>query len=391
MLKSLRLPIFLDNQSTTPVDERVLEAMMPFFGDIFGNPASKSHKYGRDALLAVEAAREQIGKAINAKPEDICFTSGATEAINLAIKGLFFACRGKSCHFISVTTEHKAVLDSLKWVEEQGARVTLLSVDGNGLLDPKLVMQTIQSDTVMVSVMAANNEIGVLQPLREIGSICRERSVFFMTDATQALGKLAIDIEDLNVDLLTCSAHKLNGPKGAGALFCRRSLPRVPIQPIIHGGGHERGMRSGTMNVPAIVGFAKAATIALQEMTHVENQVRNLRDDLLKKLMLAFPDIKLNGHPRLRLAGNLNMLIPGVDSESLIIALADDIAISTGAACSTMTIQPSHVLKAIGLSDAAVHSSIRIGIGKNNTSEEIQYAADCLTKEISRLRSLKSA
>lgn len=389
MIDQLRLPIYLDHQATTPVDPRVLEAMLPYFTEQFGNPASKNHLYGREANRVVEAAREAIGKSINAKAQDICFTSGATEAVNLAIKGVFNAHRYGTPHFITVVTEHKAVLDAMKRIESEGARATYLPVDDLGMLDPEVVAEAICPETVMVSIMAANNEIGVLQPLKEIGRLCREKNVFFMTDATQALGKISLDVQEMNIDLLACSAHKLYGPKGIGALYCRRSLPRVPILPIIDGGGHERGLRSGTLNVPGIVGFAKAVEISIQEMKSEQERLRTLRDNLLEQLKTVLPDIKLNGHPVHRLAGNLNICIPGVESEALIIALTNEIAISSGAACTTAAIEPSHVLKALGLSEIDLHSSIRIGIGRSNTGEEIKYAAEELANEVKRLRTLR--
>lgn len=388
MIDRLRLPIYLDHQATTPVDPRALEAMLPYFTEQFGNPASKNHLYGREAHRAVEAAREAIGKSINAKAQDICFTSGATEAINLAIKGVFYAHKKKSPHFITVATEHKAVLDAMKRIESEGARVTCLPVDGLGILDPEVVVKAICHETVMVSTMAANNEIGVLQPLKEVGRICREKNVFFMTDATQALGKIPLDVQEMNIDLLACSAHKLYGPKGIGALYCRRSLPRVPILPIIDGGGHERGLRSGTLNVPGIVGFAKAVEISIREMRAEQERLRRFRDDLLERLRSALPDVRMNGHPHNRLAGNLNIYIPGVESEALIIALTNEVAISSGSACTTAAIEPSHVLKAIGLCEADINSSIRIGIGRFNSANEMQFAADSVIREVNRLRAL---
>src|SRR4030042_1836800 len=352
--------------------------MLPYFTEQFGNPASKNHLYGREAHRVVEAAREAIGKSINAKAQDICFTSGATEAVNLAIKGVFNAHRHGTPHFITVVTEHKAVLDAMKRIESEGARVTYLPVDGLGMLDSERVARTIRPETIMVSVMAANSEIGVIQPLKRIGTICRERNVFFMTDATQALGKIPLDVQEMNIDLLACSAHKLYGPKGIGALYCRRSLPRVSILPIIDGGGHERGLRSGTLNVPGIVGFAKAVEISIREMRLEQARTRKLRDDLLERLRSALPDIKLNGHPHNRLAGNLNIYIPGVESEALIIALTNEVAISSGSACTTAAVEPSHVLQALGLPEKRVHSSIRMGLGRSTTSEEMEYASKAI-------------
>jgi len=387
-MTELRLPIYLDHHATTPIDPVVLEAMIPYFSEVFGNPASKNHTFGRDAHRAVESSREVIGEAIKAKPQDICFTSGATEAVNLAIKGLFCANKGTKQHFITVVTEHKAVLDSFKRIESEGAEVSYLPIDNQGMLDPGQVAASVRPETVMVCVMAANNEIGVIQSLKEIGLLCRDRRVFFMTDATQALGKIPLDVQDMRIDLLACSAHKIYGPKGIGALYCRRSLPKVPLLPIIDGGGHERGLRSGTLNVPAIVGFAKAVEISLRGMKVEQSRLGRMRDRLFEGLKAGFPDIRLNGHPDHRLAGNLNACLPGVESEALIIALTNDVAISSGSACTTAAVQPSHVLKALGMSNKDVHSSIRIGLGRTTTDAEIEYAQEAIGSEARRIRSL---
>jgi len=388
MSQPLKLPIYLDHQATTPLDPRVLEAMSPYFTEFFGNAASKSHAFGREAHRAVETAREIIGQSINARPQDICFTSGATESVNLAIKGLFHAGGKDPQQFITVVTEHPAVLDSFRRIESEGAQVTCLPVDGQGMLDPKQIADAVRPHTKMVSVMAANNEIGVLQPLQEIGAICRERNIFFMTDATQALGQIPLDVQALNVHLLACSAHKIYGPKGIGALYCRRSNPKVPLAPMIDGGGHERGLRSGTLNVPGIVGFAKAVEISLQEMKTEQARLRSLRDNLYQALKVGIPGLKLNGHPDHRLAGNLNVCIPGIVSESLIIALADEVACSTGSACTTASVDPSHVLKALGLSSADVHASFRLCLGRYTTTAEVQHAALAIVEQAARLRGL---
>lgn len=388
MADDLKLPIYLDHHATTPVDPRVLEAMIPYFSEVFGNPASKNHAFGRDAHRVVEAARDVIGKTINAKPQDVCFTSGATEAINLAIKGLFLANRGRHQHYVTVATEHKAVLDSFHRIESEGAEVTYLPVDGQGMLEPQQVIDAIRPQTIMVSVMAANNEIGVIQPINEIGAICRERNVFFMTDATQALGKVPLDVQAMNIDLLACSAHKIYGPKGIGVLYCRRSMPRVPLIPIIDGGGHERGLRSGTLNVPAIAGFAKAVELSLKEMKAEQPRLRRLRDTLYQVLKQGIPGLKLNGHPEQRLAGNLNVCIPGVESEALIIALTDTVAISSGSACTTAAVEPSHVLEALGLSERDVHSSIRLGLGRSTTEAETAFVAAAVLSQARRLHLL---
>jgi cysteine desulfurase len=384
-----KLPIYLDHQATTPVDPRVLQEMVPYFLDTFGNAASRNHEYGRRASIAVESARDVIGKSINARPQDICFTSGATESINLAIKGVFAACAGGRGHFITVSTEHKAVLDTIERIRSLGAEVTVLRVNGEGFFDIDDLERAIRPETVLVSVMAANNEIGVVHPLAEIGRVCRDRNVFFMTDATQALGKIPIDIEEMKIDLLACSAHKLYGPKGIGALYCRRSLPKVPIQPLIDGGGHERGLRSGTLNVPGIVGFAKAAALAIAEIRSEQERLLSLREALLLALQRGIAGVKVNGDLRKRLAGNINVVIPGVRSESLIIALADDVAISSGSACTTARVEPSHVLKAIGRNDEDIGCSVRIGLGRSTSLEEIHFAAECIVRHANRIAALR--
>jgi len=388
MSQQLKLPIYLDHHATTPLDPRVLEAMTPYFTDLFGNAASKIHAFGREAHRAVEAAREIIGRSINARPQDICFTSGATESVNLAIKGLFHAGAETRQHFITVVTEHPAVLDSFRRIESEGAEVTYLPVDAQGMLDPNQIADAITPHTRMVGVMAANNEIGVLQPLAEIGAICREHNLFFMTDATQGLGKIPLDVQALKVHLLTGSAHKIYGPKGIGVLYCRRSNPKVSLRPIIDGGGHERGLRSGTLNVPGIVGFAKAIEISLAEMKTEQTRLRELRDSLFQALRREIPDLKLNGHPDHRLAGNLNVCIPGIVNESLILALADDIAFSAGSACTTAAADPSHVLKALGLSNAEVHASVRFGLGRRTNKAEVQHTAFAVVEQVAKLRRL---
>ncbi len=387
MQPQLKLPIYLDHQATTPLDPRVLEAMTPYFTENFGNAASKNHAFGRAARHAVETARETIANSIHARPHDICFTSGATESVNLAIKGLFHASGKVPQHFITVATEHPAVHDSFRRIESEGAEVTYLPVDAQGMLDPRQVADAIQPHTKMVSVMAANNEIGVIQPLKEIGAICRERNIFFMTDATQALGQVPLDIQSLNIHLLACTAHKIYGPKGMGALYYCRTNPKVPLEPIIEGGGHERGLRSGTLNVPGIVGFAKAVEISLQEMEIEQARVRVLRDSLYQMLKNGIPSLRLNGHPDRRLAGNLNLCIPGIVSESLIMALADEVAFSSGSACTTASVDPSHVLKALGLENAEVHASFRLGLGRYTTPAEVQHAARAMVEKVTSLLS----
>ena len=306
-------PIYLDYHATTPVDPRVLKTMLPYFTEVFGNPASKNHSYGNDAFNAVEEARETVARAIKAKSQEIVFTSGATESINLAIKGAALANRERGRHFITVATEHKAVLDCFEWLKGNGFATTVLPVDSSGLVDPSDVAKAIRTDTVLVSVMAANNEIGVLQPITAIGAVCREKGVFFMTDATQALGKLPIDVQRQNVDLFAASGHKVYGPKGIGFLFARRSNPRVALEPIIHGGGHERGFRSGTLATQNIVGLASAVAISMKEMSGEQRRIANLRDLLMKRLLDAVPGVRVNGSLEKRLAGNLNVVFPGVE------------------------------------------------------------------------------
>ena len=383
------MPIYLDCHATTPVDPRVLEVMLPYFTEIFGNPASKNHTYGNDAFRAVEESRDTLAKAIKARPQEIVFTSGATESINLAIKGTALANRNRGKHFITVATEHKAMLDCFEWLAANDFESTILPVDATGLLDPSQVANAIRPDTILVSVMAANNEIGVLQPLEEIGKICRERSVYFMTDATQAVGKIPLDVQRLHVDLLAASGHKVYGPKGIGLLYVRRSNPRVALEAIIHGGGHEKGLRSGTLATPNIVGFAKAIEISLKEMAKENERLRRLRDQLLASLVATITDAKVNGSMDQRLAGNLNIVVPGVESEALMISLKAELSISSGSACTTAAVLPSHVLKALGLSDAESHSSLRFGIGRFSSSADIAFASARLVEQALRLRSLR--
>tara|TARA_Y100000588_G_scaffold107970_1_gene118311 strand:- start:13452 stop:14621 length:1170 start_codon:yes stop_codon:yes gene_type:complete len=381
----LSLPIFLDNHSTTRVDPLVLEAMLPYFSDTYGNAASKNHSFGQEAESAVKQSRVTLANAIKAKPQEIVFTSGATESVNLAIKGVAEANSSKGKHFITLTTEHKAGLDSFKWLEQEGYETTILPVQPDGLIDLDGLRATIRPDTVLVSVMAANNEIGVLQPLEAIGQICRENEVFFLSDATQAMGKVPLDVGKMQIDLLACSAHKFYGPKGVGALYVRRSLPKVPVTALIDGGGHESGLRSGTLNVPAIVGLGKALELSLRNMAKEEKRLAELRNKLETRLLSEIPESHINGAKDGRLAGNLNIHLPKVESEALMIALREDIAISSGSACTTAAVEPSHVLKALGLADDTVYSSIRFGLGRFNTEEEIDYAADRVVEEYQRL------
>lgn len=383
-------PIYLDNNATTPMDERVLAAMIPYFTEHFGNPASINHFYGWEAEAAVKKAREILAHAINATPEEIIFTSGATESDNLAIKGVAEAYFNKGRHLISIVTEHNAVIDPLHYLENLGFELTLLPVQSDGLIDLNLLENAIRPDTILVSVMVANNEIGVLQPLAEIGEICRDRNIFFHTDAAQALGKIPLNVEEMNVDLMSLTAHKIYGPKGIGALYVRRRNPRVKLAPQLHGGGHERGMRSGTLYTPQIVGFAEAVKLALKEMKSEAERLTNLRQQLWEKLA-TLGDIYLNGHPTKRLPGNLNISVAGVDGQALLLGLQPAMAVSSGSACTSAKIEPSHVLAALGRSDALAYASIRFGIGRFNTSEEIDQVAEHAISTIQSLRKVQQS
>jgi cysteine desulfurase len=372
-------PIYLDHHSTTPVDDRVLAAMLPYFTEHFGNAASVSHAYGWESEIAVQQAREQIADAIAATPEEIIFTSGATEANNLAIKGVAEAYFSQGRHIITVQTEHNAVLDPCHYLESLGFEITILPVQSDGLLDLNLLEKTMREDTILVSVMAANNEIGVLQPIAEIGKLCRDRNILFHTDAAQAIGKIPLNVEQ--IDLMSLTAHKVYGPKGIGALYVRRRNPRVQIAPQLHGGGHERGMRSGTLYTPQIVGFGKA--IAL---TEPQDRILELRDRLWS-LLQKIDGVHLNGHPTQRLPGNLNVSFEGVDGQALLVGVQRAIAVSSGSACTSAKIEPSHVLRALGRTDALAYASIRFGIGRFNTLDEIEQAADAVIESVRGLRS----
>jgi cysteine desulfurase len=380
-------PIYLDHHATTPVDPRVMTAMLPYFTEHFGNPTSTTHQYGWAAEAAVTQAREQIAAAIGANPEEIVFTSGATEANNLAIKGVAEAYFDRGQHIITLQTEHNAVLDPCQYLESLGFTVTYLSVEADGLLELDRLKTAIRPDTILVSIMMANNEIGVLQPLTEIGKFCKEREILFHTDAAQAIGKIPIDVNLLNVDLMSLTAHKVYGPKGIGALYVRRRHPRVKLSPQLHGGGHERGMRSGTLYPPQIVGFATAIELALTDLTTETARLTQLRDRLWSQLS-QIEGIYLNGHPTHRLAGNLNISVAGVDGNALLLGLQPIVALSSGAACSSTKIAPSHVLQAIGRSEALAYAALRFGIGHNNTMGEIDRVAEAVITTIQSLRKL---
>ncbi len=393
--------IYMDNHATTPLDPRVLEAMMPYFTETFGNAASRSHGYGWEAEKAAEAGREQIARLINAKAKEIIFTSGATESDNLAIKGVVEFYKDKGNHVITGAIEHKAVLDTCKALERKGlATVTYLPVDRYGLVDPDDVRKAITDKTLLVSIMFANNEIGTINPIGEIGKVTREKGVLFHTDATQGVGKLPLDVEAMNIDLLSMSAHKMYGPKGIGALYVRAKGPRVRLTPVIDGGGHERGFRSGTLNVPGIVGFGKACELCREGMADEGQRLLGLRERLREGLFSQLDDIFLNGHPVHRLPGNLNVSFAYVEGESLLmglngsthpIAVAESeppIAVSSGSACTSATLEPSYVLKALGVGDDLAHTSIRFGLGRFNTAEEVDYVTNRVVHEVRRLREL---
>ena len=381
----MKIPVYLDYQATTPVDPRVLEQMLPYFTEQYGNPASVSHAYGWAAESAVKQAREQLAQAIGADPSEIIFTSGATEANNLAIKGVAEAYLGKGRHLITVQTEHRAILDPCTYLEGLGFEVTRLPVQADGRLDLDRLNTVIRSDTVLVSVMAANNEIGVLQPLEAIGKLCHDRQVLFHTDAAQGIGKIPLDVQRQNIDLLSLTAHKIYGPKGIGALYIRRRDPRVQLATQLHGGGQERGWRSGTLPVPQIVGFGAAIVLAMADLNRENDRLRDLRDRLWLSLQ-TIDGIYLNGHPEQRLSGNLNVSFDGVNGQALLLALQSDIAVSSGSACTMAKVEPSHVLQALGRSREQVLASLRFGLGRFTTPEEIEYAAAKTIAAVTALR-----
>ncbi|MEG4999112.1 MULTISPECIES: IscS subfamily cysteine desulfurase [unclassified Microcoleus] len=378
-------PIYLDNHATTPVDKRVLDAMLPYFTEQFGNAASINHVYGWEAEAAVKKSRQIIAEAINASPEEIVFTSGATEANNLAIKGVAESYFSKGKHIITVKTEHNAILDPCTYLQKLGFDITVLPVKSDGLIDIGDLIKAIRAETILVSVMTANNEIGVIQPIAEIAAICRGNDILFHTDAAQAIGKIPLDVQEMNIDLMSLTAHKIYGPKGIGALYVRRNKPRVQLAPQMHGGGHERGMRSGTLYPPQIVGFAKAVELAVAEMESETERVINLRQRLWENLS-ELDDVFLNGHATKRLPGNLNISVGGVDGQALILGLQSAAAVSSGSACTSAKIAPSHVLAAIGRSDKLAYASIRFGIGRFNTAAEIDAVAEHAIATITSLR-----
>jgi cysteine desulfurase len=381
------LPIYMDNHATTPLDPRVLEAMMPYLTGIFGNAASRNHSFGWEAEQGVEKAREQIAKLIGATAKEIIFTSGATESTNLALKGVAEMYRERGNHIITQVTEHKATLDTCKKLEKLGFRVTYLPVQADGLIDIDDLKRAMDDQTIVVSIMYANNEIGVVQPIAEIGKLCHEKGVIFHTDAVQAVGKIPVNVQTDGIDLLSLSGHKIYGPKGVGALYVRRRNPRVQLAEQINGGGHERGMRSGTLNVPGIVGLGAACEYCMNEMTAEAAREIELRDYLRAKLEAALDYTQVNGNMEHHLPGNLNMSFVYVEGESLLMGI-NDIAVSSGSACTSATLEPSFVLKALGLGDDVAHSSIRFGLGRFNTKAEVDYVSDKIIAVVQHLREL---
>ena len=383
----VKLPIYMDYHATTPVDPRVVEAMVPYFTEHFGNAASRNHPFGWEAEEAVEKARKQVADLIGANAKEIVFTSGATESDNLAIKGAAEMYREKGNHIITCVIEHKAVIDACKRLEKEGCRVTYLPVQKDGRISLDQLRAAITDTTILITIMAANNEIGVIQPVGEIGAVAREKGVLFHTDAVQLAGKMPFNVNDLKVDMASLSAHKMYGPKGVGALFVRRRNPRVLLAPIIDGGGHERGMRSGTLNVPGIVGFGKAAELCRLEMAAEGERLRQLRDYLSQRLHANLDEIFINGSMEHRLPQNLNISFAYVEGESLLMGI-NDVAVSSGSACTSASLEPSYVLKALGAGDDLAHSSIRFGLGRWTTRDEVDYVADKLTSVVSRLRDM---
>jgi cysteine desulfurase len=384
----VKLPIYMDNHATTSVDPRVLQAMLPYFSETFGNAASRNHSFGWAAEEAVDKSRNQIASLINAKSKEIIFTSGATESDNLAIKGIVEFYKDKGNHIITCVTEHKAVLDSCRTLERNGkAVVTYLPVDKYGMVDPDAVRAAITDKTVLITLMYANNEIGTIHPVAEIGRIAKEKGIVFHCDAVQAVGKIPVDVERDGIDLLSMSAHKIYGPKGVGAIYVRSKGPRVRLTPQMDGGGHERGMRSGTLNVTGIVGLGKACEIAGAEMAEENRRLLDLRNKLQAGIFERLDEVYVNGHPTERLPGNLNVSFAYVEGESLLMGISD-IAVSSGSACTSATLEPSYVIRALGIAEELAHSSIRFGLGRFNTGDEVDFVTDRVTKEVKRLREM---
>ena len=384
---SLKFPIYMDYQATTPMDPRVREEMNPYFDDKFGNAASRNHSFGWEAEKAVDDAREKLAAVIGADPREIIFTSGATESDNMALKGVAEMYKKKGNHIVTSAIEHKAIIDSAKRLETWGFDVTYIEPPEDGITTAEMVENALRDDTILVSIMAANNEVGVLNPIAEIGALCRGRGILFHTDATQGYGKIPIDVDEMNIDLLSATAHKVYGPKGVGIIYVRRRRPRVRLSAIIDGGGHERGMRSGTLNVSGIVGFGKAAELCMEEMEEENIRLTNLRDKFKATMFESLEEVYVNGHETERLSGNLNLSFPYVEGESLIMGLSD-VAVSSGSACTSASLEPSYVLKSMGRGDELAHSSIRYGFGRFTTEEEIDYVAEKTTDIVNRLREM---
>ncbi len=378
--------VYLDYQATTPLDPRVLKFMLPYFNERFGNPHSRNHSYGWEAEESIEVAREQVANIIGANPKEIVFTSGATESNNISIKGVADFYGDKKKHIITCVTEHKCVLESCRSLSERGFEVTYLPVQTNGLIDLDLLSKTIKDDTLLVSIMAVHNEIGVIQPLKEIGKLCREKGVFFHTDCAQAVGKISLDVNEMNIDLVSISGHKIYGPKGVGALYIRRK-PRVRIKPMMSGGGQERGMRSGTLSPALCVGLGEACKIAMDEMDEENKRLLSLKNRFMKGIFKSCKDIYLNGSEEKRIPGNLNLSFAYVEGESLMMGIKD-LSVSSGSACTSASLEPSYVLRALGVEEELAHTSLRIGIGRFTTEEEVDKAVSDIVKEVNRLRSL---
>ena len=381
------LPIYMDNNATTRTDPRVLEVMLPYFTQQYGNAASREHVFGRKAEAAVDEARAQIARLIGASPREIIFTSGATESDNLALKGVASMFRNKGNHLVTTVTEHRAVLDSCKRLEREGFQITFLPVDRFGLVAPDQVAEALTAKTILVSVMAANNEIGTVQPIQEIGKLCKERGIYFHSDGVQAVGKIPLDVEEMGIDLLSLSAHKIYGPKGIGALYVRARNPRVRLEPLIDGGGHERGLRSGTLPVASIVGFGMACALCQAEMGPEADRLLQLRERLYQGIAGQLEHVFLNGHPTQRLPGNLNLSFAYVEGEALMIGIKG-LAVSSGSACTSASREPSYVLKALGVGDERAHSSIRFGLGRFNTQEEVDYVIQEVSETVRSLRAM---
>ncbi len=384
---SIKLPIYMDYQATTPMDPRVLDEMLPYFNEKFGNAASRNHSFGWEAEKAVDLSRERIAGLIGADPREIIFTSGATESDNVALKGVAEMHKEKGNHVVTSAIEHKAVIDSAKRLEKWGFEVTYIEPPENGITTAEMVEAALTDRTILVSIMAVNNEIGVINPVGDIGKLCRERKILFHTDATQGYGKIPIDVDEMCIDLMSFTAHKIYGPKGIGAIYVRRRKPRVRISPIIDGGGHERGMRSGTLNVSGIVGFGKSAELCQEEMDGEAIRLTNLREKFRSTLFESLEEVYVNGHETERIPGNLNVSFPYVEGESLIMGLKD-VAVSSGSACTSASLEPSYVLKSMGRGDELAHSSIRYGLGRYTTEEEVDYVAEKTVEVVNRMREM---